>query len=148
MKKTLCFCLLVFMLVFGFIGCDNGSTDAEKPKISVVDDIVTIPTELHGTWKDQYDWHWIFTGNSYKGYDDGGSFTVVVSSNTPENNDSYQIGIYPSGYKLKGKFSSSTGRFVSSADHAIGKDFIVSFYINDTKNIIIMKDDNISFIKQ
>ena len=108
----------------------------------------TIPLELWGTWVDQYDWNYTFTVNSFTGFDNGGTFTVVVSSYIPENNESFQIGTYPSGYKLIGKISSSTGRFVPSSDHTIVKDWDTSFYFNSEKNIIIEKGDNIPFVKQ
>jgi len=118
--------LLVILMVFGFIGCKDDDQIIPDP----------VPLELQGTWK-LNTIEYILTKNTFKMIVSTGTFEVKINSYTIENNNiiNNKNEEFPSGYKLKGNITSTSGGYESIFTIGNERDFI--FFINVDKNKII-----------
>ena len=140
MRKNGVFCVLVIFLLTVFSSCIG------------VDEIVNtsksiILSELFGTWGDLVV-NISITSNkiTYTTVINNSTFTAnIISSTLVYNLDAYTKSEYPSGYKLDGNIISNTGTYKTEPIYAVGNDYSITIFLNESKNKII--EDKYSYYK-
>ena len=136
--------LVLFALILTFSACGDDSSD---------DDVVTVPVELQGTWKNDMGggYYEIFTFtvnsmtytlNNFSGLSsfNAGNLTLTEQDNTYPAT----MGTYPSGYSMTSTIRSGSGTLSS----LVGNSFSGLFFLNNVKDEFVMDSRTDSFIKQ